>query len=235
MAITRPRPALFRLALLGTAMTLCGSGLLAQGTKVRENTTRYLSHADLNNGASLGVDFLGHYIPTGQGAIETNDYIAVEVALFAPGHPRIAIHADQFQIRVNGHLLLPQAAGLILLDRSFPEMSTRPRVEIEGGAGDADVKVGGIPRQQRFPGDDPDHTPNTRRVPQVPVDISGGQVKKAPETPEEQIRTTALPEGEHVLPLSGYLYFQFEGKLKKIKKLELEYKGPLGQAVISLR
>jgi hypothetical protein len=71
-------------------------------------------------------------------------------------------------------------------------------------------------------------------VPQVPVDPSNGQVKKT-QTPEDAVRTAELPQGIHALPIGGYLFFAYEGKLKKIKHAELHYKGPLGEATLKLR
>ena len=49
---------------------------------------------------------------------------------------------------------------------------------------------------------------------------------------DEVIQRAALPEGEVALPVSGCLFFPFHGKMKKIKKLELVYDGPLGHGSV---
>jgi hypothetical protein len=45
---------------------------------------------------------------------------------------------------------------------------------------------------------------------------------------------TALPEGEHRGPASGFLYFPYRGKVAHIRSLELVFTGPGGSATLPL-
>jgi hypothetical protein len=49
------------------------------------------------------------------------------------------------------------------------------------------------------------------------------------------VANAALPEGSHVTPVSGYLFYHYLGKLKAIKHAELIYSGPTGETTVVLR
>jgi hypothetical protein len=166
--------------------------------------------------------------------IYSDEYIFIEVAFFGAAGSRAEFNNDQFTLRVNGNTLMPQAPGLVTLNNNFPVMESKPQIVFDGGDGNGQVEIGGSQRKPRFPGDDPAHTPNPP-VTQAPADISGGQVPRKQQNPDELVRAAELPSGPHALPAAGYLFFHFEGKLKKIKRAELEYKGPLGTATLTLR
>jgi hypothetical protein len=129
---------------------------------------------------------------------------------------------------------MPQAPGLVTLNNNFPVMESKPQIVFDGGDGNGQVEIGGAQRKPRFPGDDPEHTP-APPIPQAPTDTSRGQVPPKQQNPDELVRSAQLPAGSHALPAAGYLFFHFEGKLKKIKHAELAYKGPLGSATLTLR
>ena len=215
------------------AMCLLAALLPGQGTQVKENAGQYYAHANLDQGFSIGADFLGKYLPVRGATVYSDEYIFVEVALFgAPGR-KIDIHSGQFSLKINGRDLKPQPPGIVTLNDNFPEMVARPQIVFDGGAGDGEVRVGGSETKPRFPGDDPGHTP--RQIPQASTDPSQGQAPKSGKAPNEVVKASELPEGSHALPLAGYLFFVFEGKLKKIKHAELQYKGPIGAATLTLR
>ena len=205
----------------------------AQGTQAKQSASQYYAHGELDKGNSLGADFLGKFLPIRGSTIYSDEYVFVEVALFGPVHSKADIQSNQFSLKVNGHTLLPQPPGMVTLDGNFPEMVARPQVVLDGGAGSGEIEIGGRERKPRFPGDDTAHTPNS--VPQIPADASDGQVPPKPQDTTSAVNASVLPEGKHSLPISGYLLFAFEGKLKKIKHAELEYKGPLGNATLTLR
>jgi hypothetical protein len=48
-------------------------------------------------------------------------------------------------------------------------------------------------------------------------------VKAEPVDPYKLLMETALEEGQHHAPISGFLYFHFRGNIKSIKTLELVY------------
>jgi hypothetical protein len=215
------------LAALGTYTPLAGESL-----SVKENAGRYYAHANLSSGNSIGADFLGRYLPVSGSTIYSDEYIFVEVAFFGPAKQADFKHS-QITLRINGTTFTPQTPGLVTLQGNFPEMIARPQVVLDGGVGQGQIEIGGTERKPRFPGDDPAHTPS--RVPQTQTDPSNGQVVRAPVDPNRAVQEAELPEGSHSLPIAGYLYFAYEGKLKKVKHAELEYKGPLGSATLTLR
>lgn len=223
-----------RLTLLYSLLAICLPQIEGRDITVKENAGRYFAHADLKSGAAIGADFLGRYLPVSGMTIYSDEYIFVEVAFFGAAGSRTEFSNSQFTLRVNGTTLMPQAPGLVTLNNNFPVMESKPQIVFDAGDGNGQVEIGGAQRKQRFPGDDPEHTP-APPVPQAPTDISGGQVPPKQQNPDELVRAAELPAGSHALPTAGYLFFHFEGKLKKIKHAELDYKGPLGSATLTLR
>ncbi len=83
----------------------------------------------------------------------------------------------------------------------------------------------------RFPGDP--RVPNERKPPIPRENRSPAQNNQPGQV--ESMKQTAFPYGEAKLPVAGYLYFPFRKKLTSIKRLELLYKGPAGEAVLRLK
>jgi len=215
------------------AIFLLASLSPGQGTRVKANAGQYFAHAALDKGYSIGADFLGKYLPVPGATVYSDEYIFVEVALFGEPGRKVDIQTGQFVLKINGRDLTPQPPGMVTLYDNFPEMVARPKIVLDGGTGNGEIQVGGTEAKHRFPGDDPAHTP--QGIPQASTDPSQGQVSKSGKTPDEIVKASELPEGSHALPSAGYLFFVYEGKLKKIKHAELEYNGPLGSASLSLR
>lgn len=223
---------LVRLAPLVVAAVLSIQSVAGREISLKEGSSQYLAHADLAQHVSIGADFLGRYLPIAGTTIYSDEYLFVEVAFFGPKGARAEFKPDQFSLTINGTALVPQPPGMVTLWNGALEMNPRPQV-VAGAPGGGSIEIGDPTRKPRFPGDDPAHTPTTP-VPQVPTDPSGGQVKKT-QNPDDVVRAAELPQGSHVLPVAGYLFFAHEGKLKKIKRAELHYKGPLGDATLTLR
>lgn len=225
---------LVRLTPVVIAAVLSVQAVFGLEIPLKEGSSQYLAHADLAQHVSVGADFLGRYLPVAGTTIYSDEYLFVEVAFFGARGTSTEFKPAQFSLTINGTTLMPQPPGMVTLWNGALEMNPRPQVVAGGGPGNGgSIEIGDPARRPRFPGDDPAHTP-TNPAPQVPVDPSGGQVKKT-QTPDEAVRAAELPQGTHVLPLGGYLFFAFEGKLKKIKHAELHYKGPLGEATLTLR
>jgi hypothetical protein len=210
---------------------VCGC-VLAQGTAPKKAAAEYETHASLNAG-EIGAENLGHSLSTAKGVIDVRDYLVIEVALYSKTAP-LAIRNEQFLLRINGRKvpISPQTPGFVAASLKYPDWEQRPHATAGVGLGNGGVILGQPTPVPRFPGDP---TPRTTRtpVPRAPTDTSGVE-KAAPETIEETINRLALPEGETHPPVSGYLFFGFQGKLKSIKTLDLEYKGPAGSATLRL-
>jgi hypothetical protein len=57
---------------------------------------------------------------------------------------------------------------------------------------------------------------------EIPKDNPSGVTKEQVD-PGRLLLATALEEGQHHAPISGFLYFPFRGNVKSIKTLELQY------------
>lgn len=214
-----------------TLIAVVSLSLWAQGTSVREDAGKYGAHTQMGN-VGLGADFWGTSMPVQDGALASNGHLVVEVAFFAPPNRKVAIKASEFILRVDGRRIYPDAPGSVTLGYAIPDYRQRgPRVEADGQAGPVIVSAGGDPTQRRFPGDN-----NPADIPLPPREQgTDPELRKDPIDPVKAVNDAALPEGLHATPISGYLFYAYRGKLKHIKKVELEYAGPLGTAALSLR
>jgi hypothetical protein len=218
----------FRLVLLLFAVSTIL--LQAQGTKTRDDAAKYSTHAQVGS-LGLGADFWGHYIPMESSSIKADEYLVVEVALFAPPAARVAIHPGQFVLSVNGQRLMPQPVGLVTLGIVMPDMRDRgPRLITDTTVGPITASTGRDPVQPKFPGDS---NPADIPVPTPPKPDDG--LQKEPVDLVKLVRDAALPEGTHGTPISGYLFYAWPGKLKRIKHVEVEYTSSLGTAMLTLR
>ncbi len=212
------------LSLLGAAM------LHAQGTTPKPNASDYPAHATSGD-FTLGAEYLVHSIPAPEGSYFTNDYLVVEAALFGPHLARVKMSAEQFTLRINGQkrALMSQAPGIVGASLKYPDWEQRPTLTASAGP----IIFGGPAPVERFPGD-----PGARRgppPPRVPNAENPGDQSREPAMPvEERIQRSAMPEGEHVAPAGGLLFFPFKGKTKSIRSLELLYDGPAGKASLKL-
>jgi len=76
---------------------------------------------------------------------------------------------------------------------------------------------------------------------------SGGQDAGSPPPPppkmpvplqlamEQKVQKATLLQGDRVLPQAGLLFFEYRGKVKNIRSVELIYDGPAGKATLELQ
>jgi hypothetical protein len=114
------------LILVSAAASLC-----AQGTAPQSAAKDYPVHIDLNDGFTLGAEYLVHSIPSPHGFYVVDDYLIVEIGVFGPKFGHLSISADQFGLRINGTKpLTPDAAGIIASGYTIGRMPGSP----QGGA-----------------------------------------------------------------------------------------------------
>ncbi len=181
----------------------------------------------------IAAENLGPAVPTPSGGLFTEDYISIEVALFAQAPAIISLSHSHFSLRVNGKLILhPDTPGTVAASIKYPDWVQRPRLEGAAGAGDANVIFGRPRPVERFPGD---HRPaeQTERGPMPRLDNPVSK-KAEPLSIDQTVNNAALQEGEQGLPVSGCLYFPFRKKMKSIKTLELIYDGPSGAGSVRI-
>lgn len=193
----------------------------AQGTQPKASSADYAAHARLE-GMPVGAECLFHSAPGPEGAIFVKDYLVIEVAVFPPAAPAPVLGSAQFRLRLNGKrdLLFAQSPGMVAASLRYPGYEGATVLTAGAGIGDGSVVVGGPPRAERFPGDP---RPGLGRLPRTPRVESGNPeaASKPAQTPEEFINRIAFPEGSPHGPASGCLFFHYQGKLKRIRSLEL--------------
>jgi hypothetical protein len=202
----------------------------------KDKAADYPVHA--NAGAvEIGAEYLVHSIPGGRQTFIASEYLVFEVAVF-PGRGEAAeIRTGTFTLRVNGkkQALYPDSPGFVAASLKYPDWEQRPNAQIQAGLGDAGVTLGRPPVVGRFPGDP---TPSQSRLPRSPrapdPDDRRGVEREEPEHAEDVVARTALPEGAATKPVSGYLFFRYQGKAKSIKSLELIYQGKAESVALKL-
>jgi hypothetical protein len=208
--------------------------LPAQGTKPRSSPAEYPAHTDLK-GITIAAENLGHSITSDYGAYVAREFLVIEVAVFSADKWRLSFSAGNFSLRINGNKvpLLAQSPGLVAGTIKYEDWSQGTRITGSAGDGDTGVIVGGPRPTERFPGD-----PNGRsRMPRPPsVDTNDPNVPQRQDLPvDEAVQRSSLPEGTNlVAPFSGFVFFPFKGKLKKLKSLELLYHGDYGETALPL-
>ena len=163
------------------------------------------------------------------------DHLVVQIALY-PLHKRIInVDSRTFRLRLNGKkdALFPQSPGMVAASVKYPDWRRRPTLVFGGGMGDTGISVGRPQPTARFPGD---NRPVRDRLP-APPSTGGGvpRPESADPEPAELITVQALQEGPIRVPVTGYLYFGYEGKLTKLKSVELLYYEQPESAPIVLR
>ena len=192
-----------------------------QGLPARATPADYMAAA-LAGKITLAAEFKGHSIPNSQEPLQSEDYVAVEIALFGPPDSKLVITASDFSLRVNGKKppLPAQPFGLVAKGIKDPEWAppeaspeSKSKTGLTGGAGGAG--------NQRNPGDPPPLPPKP------PIELLRNW--------QLRVRKAAIAEGERALPQAGLIFFQHRGKTENIRTLELVYEGPAGSAVIPLQ
>lgn len=206
-------------------------GLLAGGLDPRPSAAAYPHHSVLASG-SIGVEYHGRAFDSKTGGFFTQDFLVVEVALF-PDRSPLEFSPSHFRLRLNARKpeLLPVTPGTVALAIRNPDhYEQRPGIVAGGGVGGGGVIFGRPRRAERFPGD-----PEAR----IPT---GGPGSEQAQTPRALLgaaeavesfglsRMEAPPAGA-----AGLVYFYWRGKHAKLKRIELIYDGPAGQAAFRLR
>jgi hypothetical protein len=185
-----------------------------KGLPPRIAPTDYQAHAETGD-VTIAADFAEHGVPTPDAAFTTEDYVAVETALFGPQGTRVKISADDFTLRINGKktALTSRPYGMVLANLKDPSWeppelpSTKSKTSLTSGD-----SGGG------------DNTPPP--PPHMPMPLRHAM--------EQKVQKAALPEGDRALPVAGLLFFSYRGQSKSIQSVELIYSGPAGKVTLKL-
>src|SRR5439155_533703 len=121
----------FRIGVLIASICLCVQGqdtqsrsaqIEAKGMPPRATPADYQAHAQAGT-VTIAAEFTGHSIPTLQGALSTEDYVAIETGLFGSPGARLRLSASDFSLRINGKKtpLPSQPYGLVVGSVKDPE------------------------------------------------------------------------------------------------------------------
>jgi len=203
-------------------------------TDPKSQATGYPVHAVAGR-VSVGAEYMVRSYQGRNQTFVTNDYLVVLVAVYPPKFEKIPVSLDQFTLRLNGKKIHAQMTSFVAASVKYPEWGRDRRITAVGGLGDVGMILGPTPAP-RFPGDPTPTRDRLPRPPRVPDDGRPGDLDPPePVQPEEIIVTYALPEGEHSVPVAGYVYFPYRKKTKSIRSLELVYDGPDGSATLRLQ
>ncbi len=205
-------------AVFTASLQLCAQGQpappKAEGLPPRATPADYQFQAQAGT-LTIAAEFTGHSVATPEATLTTEDYVAIEVAVYGPPGARTKLSPDDFTLRVSGKKKAPlarQPYGLVVKTLKDPELEptaaeTKSKTSVNtGGQSDA----GSAPAPYRVP-DELRHTWSQR------------------------LQKEDLPEGDRALPVAGLIFFAYHGKTEKIESLELIYAGPAGTATLRLQ
>jgi hypothetical protein len=217
----------------------CSSLIFGRGTETKAKVEDYEVHVQAKD-VAIGAEFMVHSYSRGEQVFIAKDFLVVEVAIFPPKGTTVEVGNGDFALRMNGKKELLDAVPptAVLSYMQHPEWNPEregPHATAGAGAGNIGVMVGGPPvNPNPYPGTQMPSGAPIPNSPYPPVDIprdNPGGVKITPADPAQLLLQTALEEGRHHAPVSGFLFFRYRGKIGAIKSLELVYQ----DAVLKLR
>jgi hypothetical protein len=206
-----------------SALYLFSPGLDAQTKEIRGLPPRATA-ADYQASAAAGTvtiaaEFLGHSVPTAQGTLSTETFVVVEAGIFGQPDAGIKLSLENFSLRINGKNdpLPSQPFGLVGKSLKDPDLeppasasSSKTKTNVNGGGGGGQIDSNAPPA--------PVH---------IPIEVQRSM--------QQRVQKAALPEGDRTLPVAGLLFFQYSGKAKSIRSVDLIYNGPGGKATLELQ
>jgi hypothetical protein len=180
----------------------------------RGSPAEYQAHAPAG-AVTIAAEFTGHSVVTPLASFTTEDYVAVEVALFGSPGARIKLSHEDFSLRVNGKKTVLPAQHYLLLSKSLKDPEYVPPEPPKSKDPDAGVTMAGSKPSDRNPEWHP-----------VPFEVTHRM--------EVRVEKASLPEGDRPLPEAGLIFFRYTGRENGISSVELLYDGPAGKASLQL-
>jgi|HubBroStandDraft_6_1064221.scaffolds.fasta_scaffold128061_2 hypothetical protein len=190
---------------------------LPQGVPPRAAPSDYPAHTQIGP-ITIAADFTGHNIPTREGPLTTEDYVAIEVAFYGPPDAKLVLSAEDFTLRVNGKKpLIEQSFEDTLRSLRDPDWIP-PDSSSSGDSKKTSVSGSG--------GGSKDLTAPPPPPPPMPPELRRAMAVR--------VRRDSMMVGERALPQAGLIYFSYSGRTENLKSLQLIYNGPAGKATIPL-
>jgi hypothetical protein len=184
----------------------------AEGIPARATPADYLSHAKAGT-LEIAAEFTGHSIPVPEQTLTSEDYVAVEAAVFGPPQAHATLSYEDFSLRINGKKtpVTSQPYGVVL--RSLKD----PQLEPPASENKSKTSINGTGQVDS----------STPAVFHVPMEVRHAW--------EQQVQKASLPLGDRPLPQAGLIFFPYRGKTEKIQSLELTYTSPQGSVTLALQ
>src|SRR5450759_77215 len=190
----------------------------AQGLPPRATPADYQVQAKAGT-MTIAAEFTGHGVPTSLGALNTEDFVAVEIGLFGPPDARLTIAAADFSLKINGKKtpLPSQPYGLVAKSIKDPEWVPPEGVPEKKSKGSMGGSGGGAQGESSAP----------PPPPKPPIELLRSW--------QQRLQKSAIAEGDRALPQAGLIFFQYRGKAENIRTVELIYEGSAGTATLALQ
>lgn len=188
------------------------------GLPPRASPADYQYQAKVGN-ITIGAEFADHSVPTPEGPLSTEDFVAVEVGIFGPPGAKLTMSPSDFSMRINGKKPTPSSQYELILKSlkdptwEAPELAkddtSKSKGGLTSGGGNSSTDI---------------TQPTLPPIIHVPIELQRSWNKRA--------EKASLPEGDRPLPQAGLLFFQHSGKTKSA---ELIYEGPAGKAKLTIQ
>lgn len=181
------------------------------GMPPRSAATDYVAHVQVGD-FTLAAEFAGHNVPSPEDPLTTDDYVVVEAAVYGPDGKKLNLSPGQFSLRINDRKPSPAVTFVVVASSlKDPEWvpPDQPKAKSKtsfGGGGEDD---------------------STKLPPKVPIELRRKMM--------QYIEVNSLPEGEHILPQAGLLFFPYRSKTENIHSMDLIYSGPAGKVTLALQ
>lgn len=189
------------------------------GMPARATPADYQAWAKAGN-FTIAAEFTGHSIPTAQGPLTSEDYVAVEIGVFGPADEKLKLAAEDFTLRINAKKVPTPNSPFGVVGRAVKDPDYEPPVSAASEK-KSKTSLGSSGGSGAAPGEPPPSPPP------IPFEVRRAMAIR--------VQKSALPEGERVLPQAGVLFFQYRGKAESIHSLELLYTGSAGKATVILQ
>ena len=177
-------------------------------------TTDFPAHGKLP-GIEIGARFLPNGLPSDAAVRAGKDFLVVDVGIFPETRGGVSVSKSQFTLSVDGKTMLA-ARSPLANSSNGPAVVARDSLSHDSSSHGGSVELGGPPITGHPGGKELESMPR-RPISLDPQPDAGQSAARAGKV--------ALPEGPTNKPVSGYLFFRFEGNPKAIRSLDLVYDG----------
>ena len=163
-------------------------------------------------GIEIGAKYLPQGVPSGSGIYPARKFLVIDVGVFPEAGKSLTVSKNQFTLSVDGKATLSaQTPG---------SSSGSLSASRDSSSSDSAVQLGGPPMP----------LPSGNKTQELESSMPRRPISLDPEQSSTSAppRKAALPEGFTSKPVSGYLFFRFDGDPKAIRSLELTYTGAGG-------